>query len=86
MWEEEEDGCPMSTPGPKRHENLSGLLRRTIAAKITIVAKTTDRGAKAKEPGGDKSGIVEVHVVVGGDIVIQQWSRGCVRTWYNSFT
>ena len=59
---------------------------RTIAAKITIVAKTTDRGAKAKEPRGDKSGIVEVHVVVGGDIVNQQWSRGCVRTWYNSFT
>ena len=29
--------------------------------------QTTDRGAKAKEPGAHKSGIVEVHVVVGGD-------------------
>ena len=40
--------------------------------------ETTDRATKAKEPGAHKSGIVEVHVVVGGDIVNQQLGRGCV--------
>ena len=59
--------------GPKRRENLSGLRAAQLRPKITIVAKTTDRGAKAKEPGGHKSGIVEVHVVGGGDIVNQHW-------------
>ena len=40
--------------------------------------ETTDRATKAKEPGAHKSGIVEVHVVVGGDIVNQQLGRGGV--------
>ena len=46
-------------------------------------AQTTDRGAKAKEPGAHKSGIVEVHVVVGGDNCQPAVERGCasVPTW-----
>ena len=43
--------------------------------------ETTDRATKAKEPGAHKSGIVEVHVVVGGDIVNQQLGRGGVTVY-----